>query len=149
MGRFLALTEIRPLQNHGPRLFDQNWSISDNWHFLRNLYEQSPKQLEIHLQACRPNDRELRTVSHTFRNTPSSKPWAIAQAYCPIRSISDPCEFSRNLYDQAQKQLQIYLQACRRRFREFGRIYRTYRNPTSSKPWAIAQAFRRLQNHGL
>ena len=264
LGRFLALTKIRPLQNHGlqPRLFAQNRSISDPCEFSRNLYKQAQKQLEIHLQACRRRFREFGTISRTYQNPPSSKPWAIAQAFCsksvdfghlrilteslgtspktvrnpfasmqatfqrvwddfshlpksalfktmgyspgfllkigrfrtlanshgiftnmlknswkstfkhagdvseslgrflaltkirPLqnhglqprlfaqnRSISDTCEFSRNLYQQAQKQLEIHFQACRRRFREFGTISRTYQNPPSSKPWAIAQAF--------
>ena len=204
LGRFLKLTKIRPLQNHGlqPRLFAQNGSISDTCEFSRNLYQHPQKQLEIHFQAWRRRFREFGTISQTYQNPPSSKPWAIAQAFCsksvdfghlrilteslqtspktvrnpfasmqatfqkslgrflaltkirPLqnhglqprlfaqnRSISDPCEFSRNLYKRAQKQLEIHLQACRRRFREFGTISRTYQNPPSSKPWAIAQAF--------
>ena len=204
LGRFLALTKIRRLQNHGlqPRLFAQNRSISDTCEFSRNLYKQAQKQLEIHLQACRRRFREFGTISRTYQNPPSSKPWAIAQAFCsksvdfghlrilteslqtspknsqksifkhagdvseslgrflkltkirPLqnhglqprlfaqnRSISDTCEFSRNLYQHVQKQFEINFQACRRRFREFGTISRTYQNPPSSKPWAIAQAF--------
>ena len=35
----------------------------------------------------------------------------------------------------------MHLQACRRRFREFGTNSQSYQNPPSSKPWAIAQAF--------
>ena len=38
-------------------------------------------------------------------------------------------------------ELEIHLQACSRRFWEFGAISRTYQNPPCSKPWAIAQAF--------
>ena len=57
------------------------------------------------------------------------------------RSISDPFEFTPNLPQQARKQLEIYFQANRRRFREFGTIFGTYPNPPCSKPWAIAQAF--------
>ena len=264
LGRFLALTKIRRLQNHGlqPRLFVQNGSISDTCEFSRNLYKQAQKQSEIHLQGCRRRFREFGTISRTYQNPPSSKPWAITHAFCSksvdfghlrilteslqtspktvrnpfasmqamfqrvwddfshlpksalfktigyspgflfkigrfrtlpnshgiftnkpknsqksickhagdvseslgrfleltkIRrpqnhglqprlfaqngSISDTCEFSRNLYQHAQKQFEIPFQACRRRFREFGTISRTYQNPPSSKPWAIAQAF--------
>ena len=264
LGRFLKLTKTRRLQNHGlqPRLFAQNRSISDTCEFSRNLYKQAQKQLEIHLQACRRRFRVYGPISQTYQNPPSSKPWAIALAFCsksvdfgPLRilteslgtspktvrnpfasmeatfqkvwddfsnlpksalfktmgyspgfllkigrfrilanshgifrnkpknsqksickhagdvseslgrflalskiltlqnhglwprlfaqnrSISDPCEFSRNLQEQAQKQLEIHLQAGRRRFREFGTIFRTYQNPPSSTPWAIAQAF--------
>ena len=35
----------------------------------------------------------------------------------------------------------MHLQAHRKRFREFGTNPKTYPNPPSSKPWAIAQAF--------
>ena len=35
----------------------------------------------------------------------------------------------------------MHLEEYRRRFREFGTNPNTYRNPPSSKPWAIAQAF--------
>ena len=264
LGRFLELTKIRPLQNNGiqPRVFAQNRSISNTCEFSRNLYKKAQKQSQIHLQACRRSFREFGTISQTYQNPPSSKPWAIAQAFCSKwvdfghlrilteslptsskivrnqlssmqakfqrvwddfsnlpksalfktmgyspgyllkmgrfrtlanshgiftnilknswkstfkhggdvseslgrflkvtkirslqndglqprlfaknRSISDTCEFSRNLYKQAQKQLEIHLQACRRRFRKFGTISRTYQNPPPSKPWAIAQAF--------
>ena len=264
MDRFLKLTKIRPLQNHGlqPWLFAQNRSISDPCEFSRNLQEQAQKQSEIHLQAWRRRFRKFGTISRTYQNPPSSKQWAIAQAFCsksvdfgslrilteslgtspktvrnqfasmqvtfqrvwddfshfpksslfktmgygpgfllkigrfrtlanshgifrnkpknsqksickqegdvseslgrffaltkirPLQhhvlqarlfaqngSISDTCEFSRNLQEQAQKKLEIHLQAGRRRFREFGTIFRTYQNPPSSNPWAIAQAF--------
>ena len=71
----------------------------------------------------------------TYQNPPSSKPWAIAQAF----SISDPCEFSRNLYEQAQKPLEIHFQACRRRFRDSNNFSPLPKSV--SKPWAIAQGF--------
>ena len=35
------------------RVFAQNRPISDPWQFSRNLLEQAPKKLEIHLEACR------------------------------------------------------------------------------------------------
>ena len=263
LGRFLALTKIRRPQNHGlqPRLFAQNGSISDTCEFSRNLYQHAQKQFEIPFQACRRRFREFGTISRTYQNPPSSKPWAIAQAFCsksvnsghlriltdslqtspktvrnpfasmqatfqkvwddfqnlpksalfktmgyspgfllkigqfrtlanshgiftkkpknshksickhagevseslgrflkltkirPLQnhglqprlfaqngSISDTCEFSRNLYQHPQKQLEINFQACRRSFREFGTISQTYQNPPYSKPWAIAQA---------
>ena len=57
------------------------------------------------------------------------------------RPISDPLEFIHNLHQHCRKQLEMHLQACRRRFREFGTIPNTYPNPPFSKPWAIAQAF--------
>ena len=59
----------------------------------------------------------------------------------PNRPISGPWDFTRNPHQQPRKQLEIHLQAYRRRFREFGAISRTYQNPPCSKPWAVAQAF--------
>ena len=57
------------------------------------------------------------------------------------RPIFDPCEFTRNQHKESRKQLEMILEGCRMRFREFGGISRTYQNPPCSKPWAIAQAF--------
>ena len=57
------------------------------------------------------------------------------------RPIFDQTEFSRNRHKQSWKWLEIILGGFRRRFREFGAIYRTCQNPPFSKPWAIAQAF--------
>ena len=57
------------------------------------------------------------------------------------RPIFDPCEFTRNQHKGSRKQLEMILEGCRMRFREFGAISRTYQNPPCSKPWAIAQAF--------
>ena len=84
LGRFFALTKIRPLQHHvlQARLFAQNGSISDTCEFSRNLQEQAQKKLEIHFQVCRGRFREFGTISRTYQNPPSSKPWAIAQAFC-------------------------------------------------------------------
>ena len=63
--------------------------------------------------------------------------WLFAQN----RPISDPFEFTKNLYQQSRKQMEIHLQEHRRRFRKFGAISRSYQNPPCSLPWAIAQAF--------
>ena len=57
------------------------------------------------------------------------------------RPIFDPCEFTRNQHKGSRKQLEMILEGCRMRFREFGAISRTYQNPPCSKPWAIAHAF--------
>ena len=57
------------------------------------------------------------------------------------RQICDPCEITPNRYRKSRKELEIYLQAFWRRFREFGAISRTCQNPPCSKPWAIAQGF--------
>ena len=48
----------------------------------------------------------------------------------------DPCEFIRNRHKQLRKELEIILGGFRRRFREFGAISRTCKNPPCS-------------NHGL
>ena len=57
------------------------------------------------------------------------------------RSISDPWEFTWNLFQQAPKQLEFHFKAYRRLLREFETISNTYQNPSCSKPWVIAQAF--------
>ena len=198
LGRFFALTQIRLLQNHG--LFGQNRSISDLWEFLRNLFEQAPKQLKIHLQGFSRRFREFGTISRTYRNPSSSKPWAIALAFwsksADFRTLGIPTKSFRislktvknpfpsmwstfqgvwedflhlpkstlfktmgpgflvkigrfqtlgNSYEiftnKPQNSWKSFLQGCKTRFRKFWTISRTYRNPPSSKPWAIAQAF--------
>ena len=58
----------------------------------------------------------------------------------------------KHLHEQSRtistrRQLEIHLQACKRRFREFGAISGTYQNPPCSKPWALAQAF--VQNRPI
>ena len=106
-----------------------------------NPHEQSRKQLEIHLHACRSCFREFGAFSSTYQNSPCSKPWAIAQAFCSKSANFGPCKFTRNPHKQSCKQLEIHLEACRRHFWEFGAISGTYENPPCSKPWAIAQAF--------
>ena len=83
----------------------------------------------------------LERFSIPTQNPPSSKPWAIAQAFCSKSVDFGPFRIHPKSYQQSQKQLQIYLQANRRRFRKFGTIFGTYPNPPCSKPWAIAQAF--------
>ena len=120
--RFPELVKTGHVQNHGLRLFAQNRSISDPWEFSRSLYVQAQKPLQIHLQVCSRRFRKFGAISERCKNRPWSKPWAIAQGFAQNRSISDPCEFSRNLYVQAQKPLEIHLQACRRRFRYFDRF---------------------------
>ena len=143
MRRFRALTKIRHLQNHGlvPRLLAQNRPVSDSWEFTRNYCEQASKQLEVHFQACRRSFREFETISGTYKNPPSSKPWPSAQAFSSKSAGSNPWEFTRNYCEQASKQLEVHFQACRRSFREFETISGTYQNPPSSKPWPRAQAF--------
>ena len=139
LGRFLKLTKIRRFQNHGlqPRLFAQNRSISDTCEFSRNLQEQAQKQLEIHLQVGRRRFREFGTISRTYQNPPSSKPWA----FCSKSVDFGHLRILTESLPTCSKQLEINFQVCRRRFREFGTISRTYQNPPSSKPWAIAHAF--------
>ena len=48
-----------------------------------------------------------------FRHLPKSatlwKPWAIAQAFCQNRPISDPCEITRNPHEQSRKLFELYL----------------------------------------
>ena len=57
------------------------------------------------------------------------------------RSISDPFEFTPNLHQQSRKQLQIYLQANRRRFRKFGTIFDTYPKSAMFKTMGYSPGF--------
>ena len=85
--------------------------------------------------------REFGTISNTYQNPSCSKPWAIAQAFWSKSVDFGPLGIYRNLFEQAPKQLEFHFKASRRRLREFGTISNTNQNPSSSKPWAIAQAF--------
>ena len=141
--RFPGLTKIRHVQNHGlyPRVFAEKPPISDPFEFASNGHELYPKVLDIHLQACNRLIGDFGAICRTYQNPPCSKPWAIAQAFCSKTANFGPFRIYQNRYKQSRKDLQRHLQACRRRFREFGAISRTYQNPPCSKPWAIAQAF--------
>ena len=79
---------------------------------------------------------EFRTIPGTYPNPPS-----LPRLFAQDRPISDPWGFTPNLHQQSRKQLEMHLQAHRRRLREFGTIPGIYSNPTSLKPWAIAKAF--------
>ena len=57
------------------------------------------------------------------------------------RSISDPFEFTTNLHQQSRKQLEIYLQANRRRFRKFGTIFHTYPKSAMFKTMGYSPGF--------
>ena len=102
---------------------------------------QSPNELEIHFQAHRNRFRKYGTISRTYPNPPSSKPRAIAEAFC-----SKSADFrSSRIYPKSTKtirdQLEIHFEVHRNRFRKFGTISRTFQNRPCSKPWPIAQAF--------
>ena len=94
--RFPELAKIRHVQNHGlqPRLFAPKPPIFDTCEFTRNRPKKSRKVLEIHLQGFRRRFREFGAISTTCQNPPSSKPWAIAQAFCSKTPIFDTCEFT-------------------------------------------------------
>ena len=62
--------------------FAQNRPIADPYKFTRNPHKQSCKKLVIHSQACGKHFGEFGAISGTYQNPPSSKPWAIAQAFC-------------------------------------------------------------------
>ena len=82
---FRGLTKIGHFQNHGlqPRLFAQKRRIFDPCEFTRNQHKQSREQLEITLEGFRRRFREFGAISRTYQNRSCSKPWAIAQAFCP------------------------------------------------------------------
>ena len=86
----------------------------------------------IHFQACRTCCREFLAITGTCQNPPCWKPWAIAQGFCSKSANLGPTRITRNPQKQSRKQLEIHLEARRRRFKEFGAI--------SGKP-AIAQTF--------
>ena len=114
--RFRRLAKIRPFQNHGllPRLFAQKWPIFDPRQFTLDRHKQTRKQLEILLGRFRRRFREFGAISRTSQNSPCSKPWAIAQAFCskmadfrppPIhfRSTQTVAEVVRNYFRRVQE----------------------------------------------
>ena len=58
-------------------------SIFDPLEFTRNRHKQSRKELEIILEGFWRHFREFGAISRTCPNPPCSKPWAIAQGFCP------------------------------------------------------------------
>ena len=61
---------------------------------------------------------------------------------CSKSANFGPCEFNRNPHEHSRKQLEIHLQACRRRFWKFGAICDTYQYPPRPKPRLFAQNHR-------
>ena len=144
LGRFQALTKIRPLQNHGlqPRLFGQNRPISAQFKCSRKLHEQSRTQLEIHLQAYL---RRFQGIWADFQHLPKSAMFK-TMGYGPgflvkigrFRPNSNvPENFTNNPVPSSKS---ICKHICDV-FREFEPISSTCQNQAFSKPWAIAQAF--------
>ena len=84
MGRFPGLAKIGHVQNHAlyPRAFARNRAIFDPFEFTLNRHKQSRKQSQIILERFWRRFREFGAISRTCQNRPSSKPWAIAQAFC-------------------------------------------------------------------
>ena len=83
--RFRRLAKIRPVQNHGlqPRLFAQKRPIFDPRQLTLDRHKRSRKKLEMILVGFRRRFRDFGAISTTCQNPPFSKPWAIAQAFCP------------------------------------------------------------------
>ena len=117
--RFRRLAKIRPFQNHGlqPRLFVQKRPILDQSEFTRNRHKQTRKWLEILLGGFRRRFREFGAISRTCQNSPCSKPWAIAHAFCskmadfrssPIhpRSTQTVAHVFRNYFRRVQEAFQ-------------------------------------------
>ena len=107
----------------------------------RNLYKQAQKQLEIHLQACRRRFREFGTISRTYQNPPSSKPWAIAQAFCSKSVDFGHLRILTESLQTSPKTVRNPFASMQATFQRVWDDFSTYQNPPSSKPWAIAQAF--------
>ena len=78
------------------RLFAQNRRNFDPCEFTRNRHKQSRKELKIILLWFRKRFREFRAISRTCQNRPSSKPWAIAQAFCSKTSKFRPLRIHPN-----------------------------------------------------
>ena len=57
----------------------------------------------VRKQACRRHFSASGTISGTYQNLPSSKPWAIGQAFCSKSADFGPLEFRRNLYEQGTR----------------------------------------------
>ena len=143
--RFPALTKISHVQNHAlqPRLFGQNRPISAHCKCSRKLHEQSRTQLKIHLQA---SWRRFQRVWVDFQHLPKSAIFK-TMGYSPgflvkmgrFRLIANSLQNFTNKSLRSQKSICKHLGDV---FREFWPISSTYQNPPSSKPWAIAQAFR-------
>ena len=108
---------------------------------MRNRNKQLRKELEIILRGFRRRFREFRAISRTCQNRPCSKPWAIAQAFCSKTAKFRPLDFIPNRHKQSRKELEILLGGSRKRFREFGAITRTCKNPACSNHGLLAQAF--------
>ena len=117
--RFRRNAKIRPFQNHGlqPRLFVQKRPILDQSEFTRNRHKQTRKWLEILLGGFRWRLREFGAISRTCQNSPCSRPWAIAQAFCskmadfrplPIhcRSTQTVAQVVRNYFRRVQEAFQ-------------------------------------------
>ena len=118
--RFLALTKIRHVQNHGlnlQALMAQAFcSRLANFGTLLNSHQLFTKNL-----ACSWNSickhvgdvfREFGMISGTYQNPPSSIPWATTRPFAQNRPISDPWKLCPNLHEQCRTQLKIHLQAC-------------------------------------
>ena len=99
-----------------------------DWGFIVNSSNR-PSFIEIGEMAC------VAPAWSSPRHTliPLSQ-WVIAQSFC-LKSANFG---SLRIHKQSRKELEIHLEACRRRFREFGAILSgSYQSPPCSKPWVI------------
>ena len=139
LGRFPALAKIRHLQNHGysPGFFVKIGRF--------RLIENSPenftkKSLRTQQSICKhicDVFREFGPISNTYQNPPSSKPWAIAQAF-----LSKLADFG-SLHILSKTSL-TRLYAVRN---PFASIFATFLGSLGRFP-ALTK-IRPLQNHGL
>ena len=122
-------------------LFAQNRPISGPSKFTPNLNEHSPKYLEIHLQWHRTRLREFGTIPGTYPNPTSLKPWAIAQDFCSKSADFGPFRIHPKSSPAIPTVVANPFGSTFARFQGVWNDSGTYPNPTSLKPWAIAQAF--------
>ena len=109
--------------------------------FTLNRHKKSRKQSQLMLERFWRRFKELRAFSRTCQNRPCSKPWAIAQAFCPKSANFRPLRIH-------PKSTQTVAQAVKNHFRmvleAFQRVWsdcQLWQNRPCSKPWPIAQAF--------
>ena len=101
----------------------------------------SSKTVRIRFKACRRRLSDFGTILNSYQNPSSSKPWTIAQAFWSKSVDFGPLGIYPKSVPTSSKTVRIRFKACRRRLSEFGTILNSYQNPSSSKPWTIAQAF--------
>ena len=112
-----------------------------HWRILTESLGTSPKTVRNPFSSMQATFQRVWTISRTYQNPPSSKPWAIAQAFCPKSVDFGPLRILTESLQTSPKTVTNPFASMQATFQRVWTISRTYQNPPSSKPWAIAQAF--------